>query len=167
MQVFQVFTAIRLYPARLFVAPEVVVFFSVYKVRVRRGPCTHKGSVCASTRVDHSNPIERAPCSRTHAQIPMVLLRVYAMFYNILYYVPFVRNKRLLKKRIQAADKVTMDNLLYVARPTLRSDPSPSQYAFGPAPGPTRLSNPPCARALLPFLKRPVLNWVCTWHALN
>ena len=46
----------------------------------------------------------------------MVLLRLYAMFYNLFYYVPFVRNKRLLKKRIRAQDKATFDNLMCADR---------------------------------------------------
>ena len=41
----------------------------------------------------------------------MVFLRMYAMFYNILYYVPFVRNKALVKKRIRKGDKSTLENV--------------------------------------------------------
>jgi len=41
----------------------------------------------------------------------MIGLRLYAMFYNVLYYVPFVRNKKMLKKRIRSADKSTLENI--------------------------------------------------------
>ena len=36
-QIFQVFTSIRLYTVGLYVPPEVIVFFSVYKVRPAPG----------------------------------------------------------------------------------------------------------------------------------
>lgn len=48
------------------------------------------------------------------SQVPLALLRIFAMFYNVLYYVPFVRNKTLVKKRIRVADKTTIGNLAYV-----------------------------------------------------
>ena len=47
----------------------------------------------------------------------MVGLRLYAMFYNLLYYLPFVRNKALVKKRVRSADKATMENVRCVLPP--------------------------------------------------
>jgi hypothetical protein len=99
MQIFQVFAGVRLYPAGLYVPPEIIVFFSVYKVRRT-----------AYTRAPHVLN-ERS----LWGQIPMVLLRVYAMFYNLLYYVPFVRNKSELRKRVQGADRATIENLMCAA----------------------------------------------------
>ena len=36
-QIFQIYTSARLYPARLYVAPEIIIFYSWYKVRRASG----------------------------------------------------------------------------------------------------------------------------------
>jgi len=46
----------------------------------------------------------------------IVFLRVYAMFYNLLYYLPFVRNKETIRKRLQNHDKATLDNIHSMAQ---------------------------------------------------
>ena len=45
-QIFQVFTGFRLYMARLYVPPEVIVFFSAYKVRRSGARALARGHVC-------------------------------------------------------------------------------------------------------------------------
>jgi len=84
----------------------------------------------------------RRPCGRAGAvlhgrmrprQVPMVLLRYCAMFYNVLYYVPFVRNKALVKSRVKKGDKTTMENVRCAVASAPRQPVRGDAHRRGPA----------------------------------